>query len=256
MYRFYIGNGQVEEERVILTGGDVNHIKNVLRLKCGESLLVCTTDGMEYCCRILDITQTKVIAKIEERQQSFVELSTPVILFQGIPKREKMEWIIQKAVELGVSEIVPVMTRRVVVKLEDAKREEKKQIRWQAIAESAAKQSGRGKIPNVHSVMDWKEALNYAKTLDIGMIPYELKKEETMKQTKEWIQTACTKNSIGIFIGPEGGFEAEEITMAKAANIVPISLGRRILRTETAAITTLSILMYELECHTIKEKRS
>lgn len=249
MYRFYIGNGRIEENYAILIGKDVNHIKNVLRMKCGERLLVCTTDGTQYCCRILEFQATQVITQIESQEQSFVELSIPITLFQGIPKREKMEFVIQKAVELGVFEIVPVMTKRVVVKLEDVKREEKKLTRWQAIAESAAKQSGREKIPKIHPVMNWNEALNYSKGLDMTMIPYELEKDKGMRDTKEWIQKACTKNSVGIFIGPEGGFEVDEILMAKAVNIVPISLGRRILRTETAAITALSILMYELECH-------
>lgn len=248
MHRFYLGNGRIEETRATLIGGDVNHIKNVLRMKSGDRFELCTTDGMEYLCQISELNASEITAEILEQKQAYSELPVSIVLFQGIPKREKMEFIIQKTVELGVSEIIPVMTKRVVVRIEDAKREKKKLERWQAIAESAAKQSGRAKIPKIGTVMDWNEALNYAKQLKTAMIPYELARQTGMQSVKAWVQKACSMQSAGIFIGPEGGFEAEEVETANAAGIVPVSLGKRILRTETAAITALSILMYETEC--------
>ncbi len=172
------------------------------------------------------------------------ELSCPIYLFQGLPKGDKMEWIIQKCVELGVHAIVPVATKRAVVKL-DEKKAQKKVNRWNAIAESAAKQSGRGIVPEVLPVMKWKEALEYARQLDVKMIPYE--KAAGINATKQLIGSVSFGQSVGIFIGPEGGFEEAEVEAAKAMGAVPVTLGKRILRTETAGMTILSILMYHLE---------
>lgn len=155
-----------------------------------------------------------------------------------------MELIVQKAVELGVYEIIPVSTKRAVVKL-DAKKAGKKVERWNSIAEGGAKQSGRTVIPKVREVMTYKEALTYAKTLDIVLVPYEL--ADGMNKTKEIIGRIEKGQSIGIFIGPEGGFEKEEVEQAMETGAEPITLGKRILRTETAGLTILSILMYHLE---------
>ena len=167
-----------------------------------------------------------------------------IYLFQGLPKADKMELIIQKAVELGAYSVVPVSTRRCVVKL-DNKKAEKKVSRWQQIAESAAKQSKRMLVPEVHSVMTFKEALVYAKELDVLLIPYELAKG--MKETKELIRSIEPGKSIGVFIGPEGGFEEQEVADAMEAGAKPITLGHRILRTETAGLAVLSVLMFQLE---------
>ena len=155
-----------------------------------------------------------------------------------------MELIIQKAVELGAYAVVPVETRRCVVKL-DAKKAQKKVARWQQISESAAKQSKRMLIPEVKNVMSWKEALALAKELDVLLIPYELAKG--MKETREILGAIQPGQSIGIFIGPEGGFEEEEVRDAMEAGAKPVTLGKRILRTETAGMTMLSILMFALE---------
>ena len=156
-----------------------------------------------------------------------------------------METIIQKAVELGAYEIVPVATKRAVVKL-DAKKAASKQKRWQSIAESAAKQCKRNVIPNVHEVLKFADAIAMAKELDVVLIPYEL--AEDMEETKRQIERVTPGKSVGIFIGPEGGFEEAEVLLAKEAGICPITLGKRILRTETAGMTVLSILMFHLEC--------
>ena len=173
-----------------------------------------------------------------------MELPVKLYLFQGLPKGDKMELIIQKAVELGVYEIIPVRTKRVVVKL-DEKKETKKIARWQQIAESGAKQSGRGIIPEVKPVMSFKDAIDYAKNLEGVLIPYE--KAEGMNKTREIIKGLKGKKSVGIFIGPEGGFDEQEIEAAMNSGVEPVTLGRRILRTETAGLTMLSILMFEFE---------
>ena len=183
--------------------------------------------------------------KIREKTEKDTELPSKIWLFQGLPKGDKMELIVQKAVELGVYGIVPFAAKRSVVRL-DEKKAGKKQIRWQAIAKGAAEQSGRGLIPEVETVKTYAEALEFAKGLDVILVPYEL--EEGMKATMSIIEAIRPGQSVGIFIGPEGGFEEQEIGQARNAGAVPVTLGRRILRTETAGITTLSILMYHLEC--------
>ena len=150
----------------------------------------------------------------------------------------------QKAVELGVYEIIPVATKRAVVKL-DEKKASKKVERWNSIAESGAKQSGRNVIPKVAEMMSFKEAVQYAKALDVTLIPYEL--AEGMQETKQIISEIQPGQSVGVFIGPEGGFETAEVEFAMEHGVKPVTLGKRILRTETAGLTTLSILMYHLE---------
>ena len=244
MPRFFVGTDQISDKDIVITGTDVNHIRNVLRMTPGEEVTVSDGQGMDYFCRIAELTKEEVRLDIVDSWHSFVELPAKIYLLQGLPKADKMELIIQKAVELGVYEIVPVATKRAVVKL-DPKKEEKKRLRWQSIAESAAKQSGRGIVPEVLPVMKWKEALEYARQLDVKMIPYE--KAAGINATKQLIASVSFGQSVGIFIGPEGGFEEAEVEAAKEIGAVPVTLGRRILRTETAGMTILSILMYHLE---------
>ena len=165
-------------------------------------------------------------------------------MFQCLPKGDKMELIIQKAVELGASRIVPVASKRCVVRL-DEKKAQSKVKRWQAISESAAKQSKRSRIPEVHAVMNFKDAVEYAKLQDMILVPYE--NERGMEATREALKKVKPGQSISVFIGPEGGFDVEEVESAMAEGIHPITLGRRILRTETAGMTMLSILMFQLE---------
>ena len=249
MYHFYTERSNISADRIVLTGEDVNHIRNVLRMKLGEELIICDGEGTDHYCRIAGFDGGNVEADIIESFGSRSELETKIYLFQGMPKKDKMELIIQKAVELGVYEIVPVMTRRVIVKLDDAKKEARKLERWQAIAESAAKQSGRGIIPKVTEVMDLKHAIEYAKTLDADLIPYENadSSECGMENSRAIIRGLHGKRSVGIFIGPEGGFEESEIEQAVNAGFKCISLGRRILRTETAGLAILSVIMFELD---------
>lgn len=246
MYQFFIQPDSIKEEEIwIADPQDVNHIRNVLRMKKGEKVsLCCEAKGKEYICSIEEIESDIVKAAIIDINGESRELPVKITLFQGLPKSDKMEMIIQKAVELGVYEVIPVSTARAVVKL-DAKKEASKQKRWQTIAESAAKQSKRMVIPEVHSVMKFSEAVNYAEELDIRFIPYEL--AENMTHTKKLFEQIEPGQSIGIFIGPEGGFTPEEIELAMNHQVQPITLGKRILRTETAGMTVLSILMFLLE---------
>ena len=181
---------------------------------------------------------------IKEIKPAVTELPVRITLFQALPKKDKMELVIQKAIELGATRVVPVKAKRCVVKLDD-KKEQKKISRWQTIAEAAAKQSKRGIIPKVQDVMNFREAIEYSGCAKIKMIPYEL--SEGMDQTRKLIEGLKPGEDIAIFIGPEGGFDKEEIEMASDNGISPITLGRRILRTETAGMTVLSILMYHLE---------
>lgn len=251
MHWFYVENSQIAEDTITITGSDVNHIKNVLRMEQGEKVVICNGQGKDFYCIIETVSNSEVIAKIQQINDTESELPTKIYLFQGLPKKDKMEFIIQKAVELGVYEVIPVAMKRCVVKLEDKKKEKKKLERWQAIATAAAKQSGRGIIPQVQEVLTFGEAVQYAKKLEFGLVPYEL--AEGMEQAHEIVKGACKYNTIAVFIGPEGGFDEKEIEKVLEANFKPITLGRRILRTETAGLTTLSILMFEMELQSQKK---
>ncbi len=245
MHRFYVEEDQISGDEISISGSDVNHIKNVLRMRENEEIIICNGQGKDFQCIISQISGEEVIGKIQSIVESNTELETKIYLFQGLPKKDKMELIIQKAVELGVYEIIPVMTKRTIVKLDEKKKEQKKLERWQNIATSAGKQSARGIIPKVMKPMSYQEALNYAATLDYNIIPYE--KADNIDNTRDIIKGVKSKNSVGIFIGPEGGFEESEIDKAKTIDMKPITLGRRILRTETAGFTIMSIIMFELE---------
>ena len=244
MQHFFVSPEQVKEGKIYVEGGDVNHMKNVLRMKTGEELTVNDGEGSQYLCAVESYEADMAVLKILGKKQDESELASKIYLFQGLPMQDKMELIVQKAVELGVYKIVPVAMKRCVVRLDD-KKAAKKADRWNSIAESAAKQSKRMLVPEVHSVMTFKEALVYAKELDVLLIPYELAKG--MKETKELIRSIEPGKSIGVFIGPEGGFEEQEVADAMEAGAKPITLGHRILRTETAGLAVLSVLMFQLE---------
>lgn len=244
MQHFFVTPSQVKEKRIYIEGSDVNHMKNVLRMRIGEELVVSDGNNLQYRCVVDGYEEGIAILKILEELPVDTELPSRIYLFQGLPKQDKMELIVQKAVELGAYQIVPVATKRAVVKL-DEKKAVKKVERWQQIAESAAKQAGRGVIPEVARVMSYKEALKCAEGLDVVLIPYEL--AEGMEETRKVIEAIRPGQSVGIFIGPEGGFEKEEIELAMEYGAKTITLGKRILRTETAGLTTLSVLMFHLE---------
>ena len=245
MYQFFVEPSQIQGTKVVITGSDVNHIKNVLRMQPGEEIAVSNgEDGKEYRCGLEELREDEIICTLRFVKEDGVELPSKIYLFQGLPKADKMELIVQKAVELGVYEIIPVATKRAVVKL-DEKKAKSKIARWQTISEAAAKQSKRRIVPEIHSVMSFKEAVNYAKEMQVKLIPYEL--AEGMGKTREVISNLKQGENIAIFIGPEGGFEESEIQIALDNGIEPITLGKRILRTETAGFTVLSWIMYQLE---------
>lgn len=244
MYHFFVQKEQVQDSEIVIEGADVNHIKNVLRMRCGEVILISDTDGMEYTCRVSQIDTQQVRASIEDIQNHSHELPVEITLYQGLPKADKLELIIQKTVELGVSKIVPVAMKRSIVKIEP-KKEDAKVKRWNSIAESAAKQSKRSIIPEVTNVKTYQQAWQEASELDVVLLPYEL--AEGMNGTREVFAQLKPHTRIGIFIGPEGGFDDSEVAMAKQQGAKIISLGRRILRTETAGMATLAMLTYLLE---------
>lgn len=244
MHHFFVIPEQVKEQEIVITGSDVNHVKNVLRMKIGEELRISDGNNKKYLCEIASMSADEVVATIVKEEVADTELPSKIYLFQGLPKSDKMELIVQKAVELGAYEIIPVATKRAVVKLDD-KKAAKKVERWNAIAEGGAKQSGRIVVPKVTGVMSYKEAVAYAKQLDVLLVPYEL--AEGMDETRRIVSDIKPGQSIGIFIGPEGGFETSEVEYAMEQGAKAITLGKRILRTETAGLTTLSILMYHLE---------
>lgn len=245
MHHFFVEPSQIQGNHIFIDGPDVNHIRNVLRMNPGEEVNVTDGSGEKvYRCAIASIGEDTVELNIMWAQEKGMELPSKIYLFQGLPKSDKMELIIQKAVELGVYEIIPMATVRAVVKL-DQKKAAAKVKRWQAISESAAKQSKRLLIPEVKEPVKFSEALKLASDLDVRLIPYEL--AEGMDGTRRIIQSVKPGQSVAVFIGPEGGFEEAEVELAKEAGFQAITLGRRILRTETAGMTVLSILMYQLE---------
>lgn len=291
MYQFFIEENQCIGDKISILGSDVNHIKNVLRMKSGERVRVSVRTNTEdsdipsrsYFGIIDTILEDEVLIAIESEDENGTELANRIYLFQGLPKGDKMELIIQKAVELGVYEIIPVAMKNCVVKLDDKKAGNKVK-RWQAISESAAKQSKRTLIPEIQMPLTWKEALKKAEELDVVLVPYE--NERGMEATREILQSIKKGQSIGIFVGPEGGFAPEEIEQIAPLEVLPlqiepssdvkknqqmepssdveenrpmesdimgsrkthrISLGRRILRTETAGLATLSMLVFCLD---------
>lgn len=244
MYHFFVEPDSVKDEKIVISGSDYNHIKNVIRLDKNEEISIYDGEYHEYICKLNSYEKDAAVFDIIRLQEAESELESKLYLFQGLPKSDKLEMIIQKAVELGAFEIVPVKMHRSIVKY-DNKKAKSKQERWQAISESAAKQSGRTIIPEVTQIMDYKAALEYAKELDVVIVPYE--HEEGIAHTREVLSRIKSGMSVGIFIGPEGGFEDYEIQEACESGFEPVSLGRRILRTETAGLCALSILMFSLE---------
>lgn len=246
MYQFFIKTDNIIDDGILLNyPDDVNHIRNVLRMKPGEKIRCCCPEReKDYICILESIQKEEVRGVICDVIGSSRELPVKITLFQGLAKGDKMETIIQKAVELGAYEIVPIAVNRCVVHL-DPSRAKKKVARWNTIAQSAAKQSKRQYVPAVTDVMDFQEALKYAGEKDMLLIPYE--EAKGISYTRECFEKVKGAKSVGIFIGPEGGFEKKEVDQARKAGAKEITLGHRILRTETAGITVLSILMYLLE---------
>lgn len=244
MHHFFVTPQQISGDKIRIEGGDVNHMKNVLRMKLHEKAEISDGESRTYLCEVEAYEEDVAILHILEEMEADTEPASKLYLFQGLPKSDKMELIVQKAVELGAYQVIPVAMKRSVVRLDD-KKAAKKADRWNSIAESAAKQAGRSRIPEVTMPLSYNEALKMAEELDVTLLPYEL--AGGMEVTREVIRQIKSGQSVGIFIGPEGGFEPEEVDAAVSMGAKVITLGRRILRTETAGLATLAVLMFELE---------
>lgn len=252
MPKFFVKEEQIEKDNIIIKGQDVNHIKKVLRAKIGDELQICNRNsGDNFLCDIEKINNEEILCKIKQKIEEKIESNIEVTIFQGLPKSDKMEYIIQKSVELGVYDITPVEMKRCVVKI-DGKDKEKKISRWQKISEVASKQCGRDVIPKINDLINIKNMCNFIENYDIVLVAYENEKENTLKQQLKQIKEKVDysngqKIRIGIVIGPEGGLEEQDVEMFKKKGAQIITLGRRILRTETVALNVLSVIMYELE---------
>ncbi len=241
---FYVKNEQIDGDDAFIVNEDVKHIRDVLRYNLNDKLDICDENGIKYITKINNMAKDKISLKILEVSEETSEPSINITLFQGLPKSDKLEMIIQKCTELGVSEIVPVITDRVIVKL-DEKSSSKKLERWNKIAQEAGKQSGRQKIPKVKNINNLKNLIEIISKYDILLLPYECEKENTLKS----VLRNLDKNvkNIAIFIGPEGGFSENDLKLLDLPNTKRVTLGPRILRTETAGLVTLSMVLYELQ---------
>lgn len=247
MPRFFIENKQVNDNRINILGEDINHIKNVLRKNIGETIEICNKDNQEnFICKIIQLNNNEIeceIIKKVDSQESNVEIT----VFQGLPKADKMELIIQKSVELGVFDITPVEMKRCIVKLSE-KDETKKIDRWQKISEVAAKQSGRNIIPKINNIVNVEKICNMSEKYDIVFVAYENEKNLTLKEALKKISNEKRQNiKIAIVIGPEGGLEEKDVAKMALSGAKVVTLGKRILRTETVALNMISNIMYELE---------
>lgn len=247
MPKFFVKSNQINDDKVIIIGEDVNHIKNVLRLNIDDDIQICNLETAEnYICGITKVNNETVECNIFKKIDSEAESNMHINVFQGIPKSDKMELIIQKSVELGAAEITPVEMKRCVVKM-DNKTKIKKISRWQKISEVAAKQCGRDRVPKINEITNIKNICNLIKEYDIVLLAYENEEENTLKNELLILKDkANRKLRIGIIIGPEGGLDREEVESLKENGAKVITLGKRILRTETVAFTLTSIIMYEL----------
>jgi len=241
MHRFFADPSAIDEKRIVITGDDVNHISRVLRLKCGDEIEVCDKNNTDYKCIISEISKTEVLANIIEKEDNKNESSIDITLYQGVPKGEKMDDIVRKCVELGVKRIVPVAMKRTVVKV---KKPYPKTQRWERIILEAAKQCKRGIIPSISEPISYDEMLSLVSGKDeLNILPYE---NESKTALKEVLQKNKHLEKINIIIGPEGGFDDEEIEKAGKSEIFTVTLGPRIMRCETAPIAAVSAVMYEL----------
>lgn len=247
MYKFFVKSDQIKDNKAQIIGEDVKHIKNVLRLQIDENIQVCDLETSKtYITKIVELETDKILVEILEECMDTTEASIFIHIFQGLPKQEKMEQIIQKATEIGVSDITPVKMDRCVVKL-DEKTEAKKIERWQKIAEVAAKQSKRDRILTVHSCINLKNIYEIAPKYDIVIVAYEEEKNISIKQVLKSLMVKEIQK-IAIIVGPEGGLAREEIDLLNTLpNVKTVTLGKRILRTETAPLVLASVIMYEFD---------
>lgn len=247
MPKFFVRDDQINDNKIYIVGEDVNHISNVLRMKVGDEFQVCNSDTTEnYNVEIKSFEKEKIICSIINKMKSEAESDINLKIFQGIPKSDKMELIIQKSTELGIKELIPVDMERCVSKI-SGKDEKKKIDRWQKISEVAAKQSGRDMIPKIHNVIKINDIVKVISDFDMMIVPYEKAERYSFKDAIKEIKEYDKSNiNIGIVIGPEGGFEPSEVEQLREAGAKIVTLGKRILRTETVALAMSSVIMYEL----------
>ena len=246
MYKFFVNENQIENNKIKIIGEDVNHIKNVLRLENEEEITICSKEtSKSYLCKIVDLNNELVMCDILEEITETTETNCYIHIFQGLPKSDKFEYIIEKCTEIGVKEITPVSMKRSIVKL-DEKDKIKKLVRWQKIAEVAAKQSKRDSILQVNNIINFENVFEKVKDYDILLVAYEEEKENTLKSVLKRIK-GKKDLKIAVIIGPEGGIDENEINFCIENNFKSITLGRRILRTETAPLVIASNIIYELE---------
>ena len=243
MPKFFVTQDKITKNQIIIDTEDVAHISRVLRLGIGDSITVCDSQGTDYEAEIEEMEQGRVICTVTGKRASVSEPNIKVTLFQGLPKASKMEYIIQKTTELGISEIVPVRLSRCVVKIDNKKDEKKKLERWQKISEAAAKQSGRGIVPEISEIMTLDEVIERSKEFDLFFVPYECEEKKTLKEV---LLSKQNIKSVGFIIGPEGGFDIAETEKLRESGIATVTLGKRILRTETAGEAVLAMTMYEI----------
>lgn len=242
MHRFFVAPDAVTGSVVTITGDDVHHIARVLRLGPGDVISVLDGTGAEYEVAISELREGAVLGKIRRVTARASEAAAKITIVQGLPKGDKMDLVIQKCTEIGVSTIIPAVTARSVVRLGDGDRAERKAARWRRIAQEAAKQSGRGVVPEVKDIVSLRGALEMAvPAVDLAVIPWELEKGTGLRKV---LESRPDARSFAVFIGPEGGFDLSELEVARAAGAVPVSLGPRILRTETAALVVAAAILY------------
>lgn len=246
MYKFFVNENQIENNQINIIGADVNHIKNVLRLENGEIIYVCIKEkSKSFKCKILDLNKDEVKCEILEEIFETTEANTHIHIFQGLPKADKFEFIIEKCTEIGVKEITPVAMKRSIVKLEE-KDKIKKLDRWQKIAEVAAKQSKRDSILKVNNVINFQNVFEKVKGYDILLVAYEEEKDNTLKHVLTKLNNKQNLK-VAVIIGPEGGIDINELNLCKENKFISITLGKRILRTETAPLVISSNILYDLE---------
>lgn len=248
MGKFFVKKNQIINNEINIIGDDVNHIKNVLRYNISDSIIVCDEEGKNYDCEITSINKDSIICQIISEIESNAESSIKISIFQGIPKFDKMELIIQKSVELGAYDFYPTSMKRCIVKL-NQDLINKKVERWQKISEVASKQSGRDIIPQVYNPISIDDVISKIDEFDLFIIPYEKESEISLKdilKKNQYNDIIKSDFKIGILIGPEGGIDDFEIERLRNTNAKVVTLGKRILRTETVALSMISIIMYEL----------
>ncbi|HHY82168.1 MAG TPA: 16S rRNA (uracil(1498)-N(3))-methyltransferase [Clostridiales bacterium] len=244
MHRFFIRPENIDGNTAVITGDDAHHISKVLRMEAGEEIILCNSQGLDYKAVISKVENGKVYAGLTESSPAPAEPGVRVTLYQGLPKASKMETIVQKCVELGIYEIIPICTSRTVVRLSDKKDGEKKAARWQKIAEEAAKQCGRGIIPHVGNPVSFEQAVKDCCS-DLKILLWEEEKERSLRNVL--YNQAANIHTAAILIGPEGGLEKQEASLAEQYGWVTATIGPRILRTETAGMAVLAAIMYHME---------